>query len=364
MQTPAASVCPRYRTVGLLWLVAGLLSGPTARAVESSSLPAAPMPKACFTVLNSGANPLSWAGELTLRVDGLDVHDKDAGSWRVTLNAVPFRVIHCFVSPTASEPVWHTDVVLILDGLDCATDATPQQVASLTAAAIRRLAPNQWGTNRVCVQVSFGGVALCPVAKSGEPLATAETGFELISWSRRLICFGVLGAIIWIFGWAGARTGALRDSDSLNPDFRQRTFSLARCQLAFWTVILVGSFLYIYLVTGVASGVLTQTALWLLGISSGTSALAQAAGTSTVNAGVVVPPPTPQRSAGFLTDILSDSQGVSVHRLQMLIWTAVFGSILIVHVATRLAFPDYDTITYVLMGISSGTYVWFKRTET
>jgi hypothetical protein len=148
------------------------------------------------------------------------------------------------------------------------------------------------------------------------------------------------------------------------PDFRQRTFSLARVQLAFWTVLVVGSFIYIYLVTGVTSGVLTSTALWLLGISSGTSALSQAAGNNPPNTGQVLSTPSPQRPAGFLSDILSDSQGVNVHRLQMLIWTVVFGCILIARVVTGLAFPEYDTTTYALMGISSCTYIWFKRTET
>jgi hypothetical protein len=361
MQIPLALVCLLRREIGLFLIFAGLLGGAAAFAGESSASLSESPQKAAFCMLDSGATPLSWESELRLRVDGLEVHDKDMGNWRITLNTVPFKVVHCFVSPGARDPGLHTEVLLVLDGVDCGSaDKTPQQVAASMAAAIRRLAPNRWGANRVAVEVSLNGTTLIPVLKTGEPLATAELAFELISWPRRLICVAALAAIAWIFYWAGTGTGALRDSDALNPDFRQRTFSLARCQLAFWTVLVVGSFLYIYMVTGVTSGVLTTTALWLLGISSGTSVLAQAAGNTAANA----VPSIPQRSNGFVADILSDSQGVNVHRLQMLIWTAVFGSILVTQVVTRLAFPDYDTTTYALMGISSGTYIWFKRTET
>jgi hypothetical protein len=313
--------------------------------------------------LNAGASPLSWASDLVIRVDGLDVQGKGAGSWRVALNEVPFKVVYCFVGPRVADPAPHTEVRLVLDGLNSATLENPQDAATMTAAAIRRLAPHRWSTNRVALEVSCDGVALSQASPPGESPGVPGATFELITLPRRLVCIGALAAIAGLFYWAGARTGALRDNDPLNPDFRQRTYSLARCQLAFWTVLVVGSFLYIYLVTGFFNGVLTDTALWLLGISAGTSALAQAAGTSHAGAGQPVAPPIPQRSAGFLLDILSDAQGVNVHRLQMLIWTAVFGGILTTRVVTSLAFPEYDTTTYALMGISSGTYVWFKRTE-
>ena len=71
-----------------------------------------------------------------------------------------------------------------------------------------------------------------------------------------------------------------------------------------------------------------------------------------------------QKHKDFLSDILSDEQGMNVHRLQMLIWTVVYAGIFIYESVKKGAFPDFDPEAFVLMGISSATYVWFKRGET
>ena len=208
--------------------------------------------------------------------------------------------------------------------------------------------------------------------------------FLAYGWGAALLALLEIVLVIGVLA-LGAKTELVRDSDPQLPDFRQRPFSLAKCQLAFWTVAVIGSFLYVFFATGRFAGVMSNTVLWLLGISSATAALSAAAGGT---AAPVAPPPAAPAAAGaapaasapnasaaaapsappqvhqrFFTDILSDNQGMNVHRLQMVIWTAAFGGIFIYESIKNGVFPTFDDQAFVLMGISSATYVWFKRSE-
>jgi hypothetical protein len=214
---------------------------------------------------------------------------------------------------------------------------------------------------------------------SVESLLAYGWGVGLLALLEILLIAGVLAL--------GAKTELVRDSDPQLPDFRQRPFSLAKSQLVFWTVAVIGSFLYVFFATGRFAGVMSNTVLWLLGISSGTAALSAAAAgpaapaapppaapaasaaapaASAPNAPAAAAPPAPappQVHQRFFTDILSDNQGMNVHRLQMAIWTAAFGGIFVYESIKTGVFPTFDDQAFVLMGISSVTYVWFKRSE-
>jgi hypothetical protein len=71
----------------------------------------------------------------------------------------------------------------------------------------------------------------------------------------------------------------------------------------------------------------------------------------------------PSTSEGFWTDLLSDQNGVSFHRFQIVVWTAVLSVIFVYTVYDSLAMPDFDAKLLGLMGISSGTYLGFKLPE-
>jgi len=72
----------------------------------------------------------------------------------------------------------------------------------------------------------------------------------------------------------------------------------------------------------------------------------------------------PRMSTHFIFDILSDDTGISLHRFQIAVWTVVLGFIFIVSAYRTLAVPDFDATLLALMGISSGTYIGFKFSET
>jgi hypothetical protein len=182
-------------------------------------------------------------------------------------------------------------------------------------------------------------------------------------WGSGLLALLEILLIIVTFVLA-AKTELVRDNDPQLPDFRERPFSLAKSQLTFWTVVVLGCFLYVFFSTGHFSGLMNNTVLWLLGISSGTAALSAAAGGPAAPAATSPPPPAaPQKHQSYFADLLSDQQGMNVHRLQMLIWTAVFGGIFVYVTVKTGVFPAFDDQAFVLMGISSVTYVWFKRSE-
>jgi hypothetical protein len=65
----------------------------------------------------------------------------------------------------------------------------------------------------------------------------------------------------------------------------------------------------------------------------------------------------------FLTDILSDADGVSFHRFQMAAWTLVLGIVFVKGVYENLAMPDFDTTLLGLLGLSAGTYLGLKVPE-
>jgi hypothetical protein len=213
----------------------------------------------------------------------------------------------------------------------------------------------------------------------------------------------------------------LRSSSTKRDDNKLYPYSLGRTQMAFWFILVVSSFLLIWLITG-EYGTITSSTLVLIGIGAGTalgatlvdnSKSSTAAGqtidyeaektmlTNRINeiksslADTNNPPPnasdlqaeldskkarlfvvssmldqlraqpnTPA-SQGFYRDLLSDggNTGVSFHRMQIITWTIVLGIIFVNSVYDRLAMPEFSGTLLALMGISSGTYLGFKGTE-
>lgn len=152
------------------------------------------------------------------------------------------------------------------------------------------------------------------------------------------------------------RTSLIRDK-STQP-LKVRAFSLSRSQLAWWTFIILTSYLFIYLVTG-ETDLLNFTAVTLLGISAGTAAVG-----STIDSSES----TEERhqneaSQGWLLDVLSDSGGISIHRLQTLIFNLIFGVIFLRYVATNFTMPEFSDNQLILLGLSAGTYTFVKTRE-
>lgn len=68
-------------------------------------------------------------------------------------------------------------------------------------------------------------------------------------------------------------------------------------------------------------------------------------------------------SKGFWHDLSDDGSGVSVHRLQVILWTIILGAVFIRSVAQSMSIPEFPDALLVLIGISNGIYLGFKFPE-
>ncbi|TCT02776.1 hypothetical protein [Paralcaligenes ureilyticus] len=225
-----------------------------------------------------------------------------------------------------------------------------------------------------------------------------------------IVAVVVLAWIIWL-----AKASALL-KDQLIPQIpaHRQTFSLARSQMAFWFLIVLLSFLYLFIKTG-STDVITSQALMLMGLSAltagggavvdsmrdtpedamndGLKALglssyqdvlsleADIAALTAQGDALSVPGKAklndlvlllqtyknrtqPFETNGWFKDLTTDIDGTALHRLQAVVWTIVVGSIFIYQVCLTGAMPNLNENLLLLMGISNAGYVGFKSNET
>ncbi|MDD5578985.1 MAG: hypothetical protein PHY16_06855 [Methylobacter sp.] len=239
-------------------------------------------------------------------------------------------------------------------------------------------------------------------------------GFMLARINK--LWFWICQVIIGVFLIAGIilaiKSDILRDSGP-TPENTKKSWSLARCQMAFWLFLVVTSFLFIWLVTG-ALNTITDSVLGLMGIGSGTALGAalidasedkpeklnklkaqreklQAEWNAAAEKTKVTPPPenfqllkinqdeidtelkrvneqiqsinTPKKTAGFFIDLVSGPSGVTLHRFQMVVWAVILGIIFVFSVWKRLSMPEFGGMLLALQGLSAGTYLGFKIPE-
>lgn len=146
----------------------------------------------------------------------------------------------------------------------------------------------------------------------------------------------------------------------------ENPFSLSRSQLAVWTVIISCSFIYMALCLGgdCTNVPINQTALILMGI-----------GASVTTASSIMdkreiadnrPRHQNSPSQGFFIDILSDDNGISIHRFQNVVWTSIAMVLYLSKVyATKSGcdLPELSQTLLILTGISSTTYLFMKANE-
>jgi hypothetical protein len=174
---------------------------------------------------------------------------------------------------------------------------------------------------------------------------------RFISYVSLLTMITMIIIMLFTFRWLVLKTNVIRVTSSNSK------YSLGLAQLLFWVVLVAFAFVYIYVLT---DGIhpITGSVLTLLTISFSTS------GSSRVVDKVVDPKRMfESESKGFIEDIISDDISYSVHRVQMVIWTAILGLVFCYEVIIHLAMPQFDTNLLLLMGISSSGYIGLKAVE-
>jgi len=145
----------------------------------------------------------------------------------------------------------------------------------------------------------------------------------------------------------------------------KKHYSFSRTQLMWWTLVIVSSFCSFY---GLNNRILdiNVACLVLLGISLGTTTAGAIIDNTDINNNLTRHqdlPDNPNDKIDFLTDILSDENGISVHRFQALVFNLIFGMIFITEFISNAKFIEFGKLELTLMGVSSAAYVGLKINE-
>ncbi|WP_221392719.1 hypothetical protein [Dyadobacter sp. NIV53] len=142
-------------------------------------------------------------------------------------------------------------------------------------------------------------------------------------------------------------------------------FSLTKVQFGLWTVIISSAYIYLSLFKGdCAAGAINKTALVLMGIFAGTAVASSMIDKNEINDNRDRHQNSP--SQGFFIDILSDDNGISLHRFQNFAWTIIAITVYLYKlslITKGCELPELSDTLLALTGISSVTYLTLKTQE-
>lgn len=196
---------------------------------------------------------------------------------------------------------------------------------------------------------------------------------EIIRWvAAGIIILIELVLLFTLLGNKDSPYQVLIKDQSTQESIRDSSYSYSRSQLLWWTLIIMTCFAVDFALTGAANGIMNNTALTLLGISAGTTVAGRVIDNSQSNDASITPHQN-EKSEGFWMDILSDQNGVSIHRFQSVLFNIGFGVAFISHFidnipttitfGTAIPFANFDSTTLGLIGLSSATYATLKFNE-
>lgn len=196
---------------------------------------------------------------------------------------------------------------------------------------------------------------------------------EIIRWVAAGIV--ILIELVLLFNLLTNKDGKLQvliKDQSTQGTIKNSPYSYSRTQLLWWTLIIMTCFVVNFALTGAANGIMNNTTLTLLGISAGTAVAARVIDNSQSNDSSISMHQN-EKSEGFWMDILSDQNGVSIHRFQSVLFNIAFGVAFISHFinsipdkitfGTAIPLANFDSTTLGLIGLSSATYATLKFNE-
>ena len=180
---------------------------------------------------------------------------------------------------------------------------------------------------------------------------------EISQYTSYALLVPLLAGSIWLL----FDKSALRDQSSASP----KPYSFARAQLWWWTTIILVCYIVLYGRLGNAPLLGSSVGL-LFGMSAITTAAGRLVDTKDAEGSSKPRRHQEDASEGFISDILSDGAGVSVHRFQAAMFNIAYGVYFAVEVIANLnrkALPTLDPSALALLGVSSTTYLAMKVTE-
>jgi hypothetical protein len=337
--------------------------------------------------LTGGAGTLINPTEATLALNNRAIHALQGTVYLANLRALVFRLTRnsdnsADWGPLLGSPGWDARPIEVGIWLEPPKDATPTQ-------PITR-------------------------AEGVEP----SLKLALLPGGWLFLAFVAVAAVIVAVLAAAKRTNLLRDSLLPQLPQREQTYSLGRSQMAFWFVIIFGSYLFLYVLLHDYNTLTTQS-LVLMGFSAGTAVFAVALDksketpigkanedlraiglnsyedvtrleneiTQRNNQLQTVSDSTtrlklqteitdrqaklrtwrektaPYKSQGWWKDVTTDLNGPTLHRVQIVFWSIALGWIFLVQVYQTLTMPSFSDTLLGLMGVTSAGYLGFKYPE-
>ncbi|MFZ6012533.1 MAG: hypothetical protein ACOYXT_19475 [Bacteroidota bacterium] len=181
------------------------------------------------------------------------------------------------------------------------------------------------------------------------------------------LTYGVMATAIALMAVLVFKTEIIRDT-STQPQ-GQKPFSLAKTQMALWTLIIFCCFVYLW---GQENMIISEklklerTALILLGIGAGAAVIGKTIDESdkkNLANGAIQSMNQNFPSEGFFRDILSDKDGISLLRFQNVIFSVVLMIGFVAYVAKFNKMPVFDDTLLILSGVSSAGYLGVKINE-
>lgn len=171
--------------------------------------------------------------------------------------------------------------------------------------------------------------------------------------TEKIISVILAGLCFLLILFLGLRSNLLKETHEPG-----KPYSFHKFQLWIWTLVIIPAFVLHWGYTQGHIPSINQTSLILLGIAGATTMTAEvitaAQKTSTAPSLKAVNLAT----SGFWTDLLKDDGNqLSIGRLQQLIFTFVYVVIYVSAFFPAMQYPDFDQTTYILMGISTGTFL-------
>lgn len=193
----------------------------------------------------------------------------------------------------------------------------------------------------------------------GQPGETALLGsgrLALLTWDTGAMLLGIaLLLAVWVPLFLLSKlSGMVRDPGAATAHC-PRSYSLARVQMAWWFAIVIGAYIFLWAITREMPALSAQ-ALALLGLSSATGLTAAG-----LDAGQQKGQPC--GSGRFFIDLLTDADGITIYRFQLLVSNVLFGLFFLISVLRNLCMPEFDSSVLTLLGISGATYNGFKIPE-
>lgn len=162
----------------------------------------------------------------------------------------------------------------------------------------------------------------------------------------------------------------IKDGVQVIKPYNECTFSYSRTQLFWWTLIIAGCYITFFAMYDTLLP-LNSTAVILIGSGLATYIFGRTIDKQQIEENNTDKPTRHQDiyvSHGFLTDILSDETGISIHRLQAVTFNIIYGLGYISYFIsstgnTKYPLIDFEQWQFVLLGISAAGYVGIKATS-